>query len=85
MHGWGSQTEGLMKYKGYHQERTQELRDATWPGDVGPQVHWDMEGGMGPGGWSKGQDHGHSMLQPSFFSPVVAICEMGTLRALQLL
>lgn len=74
-----------MKYKGYHQERTQELRDATWTGDVGPQVHLDMEGGMDLGGWGQGQHHAHSMLQPSFFSPVVAICEMGTLRALQLL
>lgn len=40
---------------------------------------------MDPGGWSQGQHHGHSLLQPSFFSPVMAICEMGTLRALQLL
>lgn len=36
---------------------------------------------MDPGGW---RHHGHSLLQPSFFSPVVAICEMAALRALQL-
>lgn len=36
---------------------------------------------MDPGGW---RHHAHSLLQPSFFSPVVTICEMAALRALQL-
>lgn len=34
-----------MKYNDYHQQRTQELRDATWPGDVGLKYieTWKME------------------------------------------